>query len=82
MVGILLKIGKQSENVGEEEVFGRFCIRDVMENPSGGRISAGYLPSRNRVLPPGRQAKLSVKFASRLIKSNLVIELFISMTNK
>ena len=30
----------------------------------------------------GRQAKLSVKFASQLIKSNLVIELFISMTNK
>ena len=50
MVGILLKIGKQSENVGEEEVFGRFCIRDVTENPSGGllrradirRLSAGY----------------------------------------
>ena len=44
MVGILLKIGKQSENVGEEEVFGRFCIRDVTENPSGGllrRISTG-----------------------------------------
>ena len=76
MVGILLKIGKQSENVGEEEVFGRFCIRDITENPSrgllrradfrppeirfcphpddssGGRISAGYPPSRNRVLPP------------------------------
>ena len=47
MVGILLKIGKQSENVGEEEVFGRFCIRDVAENPSGGRISDG-----NRALPP------------------------------
>ena len=50
MVGILLKIGKQSENVGEEEVFGRFCIRDVMENPSEGllRISAlqksGFAP--------------------------------------
>ena len=51
MVGILLKIGKQSENVGEEEVFGRFCIRDVTENPSGGllrRISAlqksGFAP--------------------------------------
>ena len=61
MVGILLKIGKQSENVGEEEVFGRFCIRYVTENPSGGllrradirRISGGYPPSRNRVLPPG-----------------------------
>ena len=59
MVGILLKIGKQSENVGEEEVFGRFCIRDVTENPSGGllrradirRIPGGYPPSRNRVLP-------------------------------
>ena len=38
MVGILLKIGKQSENVGEEEVFGRFCIRDVTENPSGGLL--------------------------------------------
>ena len=35
MVGILLKIGKQPENVGEEEVFGRFCIRDVTGNPSG-----------------------------------------------
>ena len=32
MVGILLKIGKQSENVREEEVFGRFCIRDITEN--------------------------------------------------
>ena len=63
MVGILLKIGKQSENVGEEEVFGRFCIRDVTENPSGGllrradirirRISGGYPPSRKRVFPPG-----------------------------
>ena len=57
MVGILLKIGKQSENVGEEEVFGRFCIRDVTENPSGGllwradirRISAGYPPD---IRPP------------------------------
>ena len=38
MVGILLKIGKQSENVGEEEVFGRFCIREVTENPSGGLL--------------------------------------------
>ena len=38
MVGILLKIGKQSENVGEEEVFGRFCICDVTENPSGGLL--------------------------------------------
>ena len=38
MVGILLKIGKQSENVGEEEVFGRFRIRDVTENPSGGLL--------------------------------------------
>ena len=38
MVGILLKIGKQSENVGEEEVFGRFCILDVTENPSGGLL--------------------------------------------
>ena len=52
MVGILLKIGKQSENVGEEEVYGRFCIRDVTENPSGGRISGGYPPSGNRVLSP------------------------------
>ena len=57
MVGILLKIGKQSENVGEEEVFGRFCIRDVTENPSGGllrradirRISAGYPPGIRRI---------------------------------
>ena len=38
MVGLLLKIGKQSENVGEEEVFGRFCIREVTENPSGGLL--------------------------------------------
>ena len=38
MVEILLKIGKQPENVGEEEVFGRFCIRDVTENPSGGLL--------------------------------------------
>ena len=49
MVGILLKIGKQSENVGEEEVFGRFCIRDVTENPSGGRIPGGYLADIRRI---------------------------------
>ena len=49
MVEILLKIGKQPENVGEEEVFGRFCIRDVTENPSGGRISTGYPPD---IRPP------------------------------
>ena len=56
MVGILLKIGKQSENVGEEEVFGRFCICDVTENPSGGllrRISTGGIydfPARRMIL--------------------------------
>ena len=38
MVEILLKIGKQPENVGEEEVFGRFFIRDVTENPFGGLL--------------------------------------------
>jgi len=42
------KIRQFYSNVGEEEVFGRFCIRDVMENPSGGRISAlqksGFAP--------------------------------------
>jgi len=56
MVGILLKIGKQSENVGEEEVFGRFCIRDVTENPSGGLLrradirppEIGFCPQADR----------------------------------
>ena len=38
MVEILFKIGKQPENVGEEEVFGRFFIRDVTENPFGGLL--------------------------------------------
>ena len=38
MVGILLEIGKQPENVGEEEVFGLFCIRDVTADPSGGLL--------------------------------------------
>ena len=33
-----MKLEKQSENFGEEEVFGRFCIRDVTENPSGGLL--------------------------------------------
>ena len=32
MVGILLKIGKKSENVRAKEVFGRFCIPDTKEN--------------------------------------------------
>ena len=49
MVGILLKIGKQSENVGEEEVFGRHGI-SIRRTPP----EAGYPPSGNRVLPPGR----------------------------
>ena len=55
MVGILLKIGKQPENVGEEEVFGRFCIcvvteksirppKPVFRRADIRRISAGYPP--------------------------------------
>ena len=70
MVGILLKIGKQSENVGEEEVFGRFCIRDVTENPSGGllrradirRISGGYPADIRRI-----SALQKAGFAPRVI---------------
>ena len=52
MVGILLKIGEQSENVGEKEVFGRFCIRDVTENPSGGLLRrADIRPPDLRLCP-------------------------------
>ena len=65
MVGILLKIGKQSENVGEEEVFGRFCIRDVTENPSGGllRKSGG----KTQFLEGGYLADIRRIFHSSLI---------------
>ena len=61
MVGILLKIGKQSENVGEEEVFGRFCIRDVTENPSGGLLrSPDIRPPENGFWGLGKGQKFSL----------------------
>ena len=79
MVGILLKIGKQSENVGEVEVFGRFCIRDVTENPSGGLLRRAdirpleigicrQIADIRRISVTSRMG--SVNFAKHIIREN------------
>ena len=61
MVEILLKIGKQPENVGEEEVFGRFCIRDVAENPSGGLLRRPDIRRKSGFAPCSSSAYINPK---------------------